>query len=273
MILQAGYENGAFGTIFQGDIIQFKKGKDSATSTYLDIMAANGDAIYGGRGPLNGGRQGQISVSLPAGTSVTNRFNAISQSGYIPIDTSNIPADVGTGGILPRGKVLFGLARAAMRNQAQAIDSNWSITDGVMTVKPYNSVSPTAPIVLSYANGVVGMPEQTNEGIKVKCLLNPLLKIGGNAKIANNEINQTFWAGKKSSPTDATPFAGVPYNQWAGLTLLPNVGAGDGDYRILAVEHEGDIRGQDWYTNLILLSTDSTLHASGIGVVASTDNG
>jgi len=117
------------------------------------------------------------------------------------------------------------------------------------------------------------MPEQTNEGIKVKCLLNPLLQIGGNAKIANNEINQTFWAGKKSSPTAATPFAGVPYNQWAGLTLLANVGAGDGTYRILAIEHEGDIRGQEWYSNLILLSTDATVTVSGAGVVASPDNG
>jgi hypothetical protein len=41
--LAAGYQSGPYGTIFDGTIKQVMRGKASATDTFLDIFAAEGD--------------------------------------------------------------------------------------------------------------------------------------------------------------------------------------------------------------------------------------
>lgn len=45
-------------------------------------------------------------------------------------------------------------------------------------------------MVLTAETGLVGTPEQTNDGIKVRCLLNPRLRIGGRIKLDNASVKE-----------------------------------------------------------------------------------
>jgi hypothetical protein len=59
--LQAGYITGNYGIIFKGTIKQFKRGRESATDTYLDIFAADGDIAH---------NQAVINTTLPVGSTL-----------------------------------------------------------------------------------------------------------------------------------------------------------------------------------------------------------
>ena len=58
VVLQAGYEGGNFGVIFQGSIIRTRVGRLNNIETFLDIMASNFDAVY---------NYGVVSRTLAAG--------------------------------------------------------------------------------------------------------------------------------------------------------------------------------------------------------------
>src|ERR1700751_5266995 len=66
--LQAGYENGNFGIIFQGTIKQTETGKERNVDSYLDIWAADGDLWYNNE---------FINLSLAAGQTPQQVIGAI----------------------------------------------------------------------------------------------------------------------------------------------------------------------------------------------------
>lgn len=238
VILQAGYEAGEFAVIFDGNVKQFRVGRLNATDTYLDLLCADGDLGY---------NFSQISQSIAAGSTPKQRIDAIvaSMQKYGVTAGSIAPS---TGGTLPRGKVLFGMSRAMLRQQAATQQATWSIQNGKVNMIPLDGYLPSDPVVLNSVSGMIGMPEQTNDGIKVRCLLNPKILAGQSVRIDNRSINQTIQAAPGAAP--------VPFNQWTGIQLLADV-TSDGLYRVFVAEHEGDTRGQAWYTEMICLSIDA----------------
>lgn len=238
VILQAGYEGGEYAVIFDGNIKQFKVGRLNATDTYLDLLAADGDLGY---------NFSQIAQSIAAGSSPKQRIDAIiSSMQRYGISAGSIAPS--TGGTLPRGKVLFGMSRAMLRQQAITQQATWSIQNGKINMVPLDGFLPGEPVVLNALNGMIGQPEQTNDGIRVRCLLNPKILAGQAVRIDNRSINQTIQAAPGAAP--------VPFNQWTGVQLLADVTA-DGLYRVFVAEHEGDTRGQAWYSELTCLSIDA----------------
>jgi hypothetical protein len=180
VLLQAGYEDGPFGTIFDGSIIQAKRGRENATDTYLDIVAADGDQAY---------NFAVVNTSLPAGSTAKTRLDALTGSmaphGVTPGYAPELP-----GAALPRGRVLFGMARDHMRTLADSTETKWSIQSGKVDLVPLTGVIPGEAIVLNAATGMVGIPEQTQDGIKVRCLLNPEIRMGRAIQIDNASINR-----------------------------------------------------------------------------------
>lgn len=233
VVLQAGYRDGNFGIIFRGTIKQFHKGKENSTDSYLDILAADGDIFY---------NFGSVNVSLDKSkTSPLQQAQTLSQAWGAPLDPN--AAGLLTGGILPRGKVLFGMCRASMRNIAQNASARWSIQDGTITVIPLRGYLPGQAVKINSATGMRGIPEATDNGIVVNMSLNPLIQVGGSVQLNEADVTQTivreqFFPSFNSSPT-----------------LVANVTT-DGFYRVLVVEHAGDTRGQEWTTKLTCLSLD-----------------
>lgn len=234
--LQAGYQNGTEGVIFDGNIKQFRIGKEQATTTYLDILAADGDEGY---------NFGVVNKTLAAGSTPAER---------VAVATSAMGAEPGysmnfTGGVLPRGKVLFGMARDEMRKISNSHQATWSIQNGKVQVLPLQGYLPDEAVVLNSLTGLIGLPEQTEEGLRVRSLLNPRIQIGGLIKVDQKAVNQTLQQNPNAAP--------IPFNQYAGVQLLANISA-DGTYRVYVAEHSGDTRGNMWFTDMICLAVDQS---------------
>lgn len=238
VVLQAGYD-GNFGLIFDGTIKQVRRGRETPTDTYLDITAADGDQAY---------NFAVSAISLAAGqTSPKNTVEQIikgmaahgCQQGYIPETVPDQP--------LPRGKVIFGMSRDALRRLAENTETTWSIQDGKVDLIPLTGAKPSADIpVITSATGMIGLPEQTQNGIRIRTLLNPNLKIGQVVKIDNQSIQKMrFGLGVDNQAQ----------NQFNSLAAKTD---DDGFYYVMLAEHSGDTRGNDWYTNLICLAMDAT---------------
>lgn len=251
VVLQAGYQNASFGVIFDGTIKQFGVGKENPTTTYLDILAADGDLAY---------NFSTVNKSLAAGSTPEQRIKALIEAMGPQGVTEGELIIPSTGGVLPRGKVLFGLARGALRSQVQNVGATWSIQNGKVNILPLTEYLPGEAVVLTSATGLIGRPQQTEGGIYARCLINPRIGIGGLVRIDNKSINKTFQQADFSIPG-----AQLPYNRYAGIQQLADVTA-DGLYRVYVAEYNGDTRGQPWWMDLVLLAVDpSTMKVKAYG--------
>lgn len=235
--ISAGYE-GNFALIFQGTIKQFRLGRINQLDSYVDITAADGDRAY---------NFASVLVSIPAGngqkTIADVLLGAMSKygvtQGYLPTLPSN--------GLI-RGRVLYGMVRDEYRDFAWTNNCKWSIQDGAVTVIPYTSYianSGSIPII-SVSTGLIGVPEQTQQGISIRTLLNPTYKIG---QLIQLTAGVNTFRRSLDLPSQAQ-------NQ---TTALQAQTSADGLYYVMVATHSGDTRGDEWYTNLICLSVDSTI--------------
>jgi hypothetical protein len=232
--LTAGFVNGNKGNIFQGDIKQFYFGRERNVDSFLEIRAGDGDQAY---------NFSVINQTFPAGTTDQQQLSAIASSMGLPV-ANGANGFISTGGILPRGKTLFGMARIHMGDLVKKNDCRWSIQNGVVTLVPNTGYLPGTAVEINSATGMIGTPEQTDNGIIVRCLLNPLIRIGQAVKINNRDINQ----------------ANIKSQFFPSFTsqYYPATVANDGLYRVLVAEHSGDTRGHgdDWITELTCLDID-----------------
>jgi hypothetical protein len=248
--LQAGYEGGNFGVIFQGTIIRIRKGRLSNIETFVDIMASNLDVVY---------NFGVVAHTLEKGANVLDQAKAIETnvntsdiakvgSSFQPLQYGVLPDDFGTGGTLPRGKVLFGMARDKLGDIADGTGCTWSIgPDGKVQIIKLTGYAPGTIVEINSETGMVGVPEATTQGIEVRCLLNPMIKIGGLIKINNGDINTT------------TNKSALGFPAYGDFQFFANT-HDDGVYRVYVVEHKGDTRGPgaDWLTSLVCLTVDQS---------------
>ena len=229
--LQAGYEAN-YGVIFTGNIKQVRFGRESGTDTYIDIAAGDGDDAY---------NFAVVNTTLAAGAKQSDQIAAAGTAmsgkgvglGYV--------AETGPAA-LPRGKVMYGMARDYLRQSAEASSTSWSVQDGKLQIVSLTGTLPNQAVLLNSKTGLVGTPEQTNDGIKARCLLNPLLKIGGKVQIDEKDVAE----------------AKLPDTEKDSTANKPADISSDGVYRVLTIEHSGDTRGNDWYSDIVCLDVDAT---------------
>ena len=228
VILQAGYE-GNTGVIFDGTIRGTRLGRENGTDSWIEILAADGDQAY---------NFAVVNTTLAAGSLPGNRVAACQKAFEEKGVSAGHQADLG-GRPLPRGAVMYGMARKYLRAESVTGDASWSVQDGKMMVLKRSGYLPGEAVVLTHETGLVGTAEQTNEGVKVRCLLNPRLRVGGRVKLDNKSV--------QAAKTELK----------ASAKRAPALSA-DGFYRILKVEFSGDTRGNDWYADLICIGLDDT---------------
>lgn len=242
--LQAGYEQGNFGIIFQGTIKQVKRGRIDALDSYVDIFAADLDQAY---------NFGLISKTLQAGAKTVDQVREVISGMGNGAQAGSIPDTLGSGGTLPRGKVLFGLGREKLTDLTNSSSASWSIDNGKINVIPLTGYLPGEAVQINALTGMIGSPEATEAGIEVTTLLNPLIKLGTRVQLNNSDINQT-----------TVKSQGFP--QYSSLSFFANV-TDDGFYRVLVAENRGDNRGEDWFTTLTCLAVDPS-SSSGSSVAS-----
>jgi hypothetical protein len=245
--ISAGYP-GNFGLIFQGSIKQTRKGRENGKDRFVDITAADGDEAY---------NFANIFYTAPAGTMPSGiqaallaafqskPFNQQIVQGYQP----NFPNN----GCV-RGQVFCGPVRKEARTFAKTQQCKWSIQDGKYVNIPLTSFVPAAQIpVVSPTTGLLDVPEQTPQGLRLKVLLNPNMKIGQLLQLQNTQVNQLRFG---LSTTD------LANNQIANTNL--NSANPNSLYYVMAANHRGDTRGHgdDWVTEMTCLAVDASILSS-----------
>jgi hypothetical protein len=238
--LEAGYQGGPFARIFSGTITQVWRGRESAIDSYVDIAAADGDAAY---------NYAVCNATLAAGATPEQQVKAIGKAlephGVTIPDTSIF---AGTDpAALARGKALSGMAMGRLTEICNSAGVQWSIVNGQVIFSRVTGYRPGTVVVLNAATGLIGFPEQTAGGINMRCLLNPYIEVGGRVKLDNAAINTTTILQQ-----------GI---QRTGEILYATPLDADGIYTSLVVEHGGDTRGNDWFTDISALPVDPSASA------------
>lgn len=241
--LQAGYDSN-YGVIFDGNVKQYTEGRENVVDHFLDIQAADGDESY---------NFAVVNATLSAGSKQRDQIESAAktmqqlggtQTGYVSDDTD--------GEALPRGKVMYGMARDYIRNSAASSACSWTIQNGKIQVVPLAGILPGQAVVLNSQSGLIGAPEQTNDGIKFRCLINPQLVIGGMVQINEKDIVK---AKLDDQPVKLKKDGTAPEKK------EPAQLQHDGFYRLITATISGNTRGNDWYIDGIGLSIDQTAPA------------
>lgn len=241
VVLQAGYWGAPYGVLFTGTIKQFRKGRADAKTTYLEILAADGDIAY---------NYALLSETLAAGSTPKQRADAIVKK-MSEKDTKPGNIDMpNTGGITPRGKVLFGLGRVLLRQITNDRGASWNMLRGKLNITPLDGYLPGEAVVLSATTGLIGRAEQTEQGVLARCLINPQIRVGGLVMIDNKSINTI-----EAAPGEVIAGGQMPFDRYGPPQRFADIAA-DGLYRVYVAEFSGDTRGHEWYCDLIALAVN-----------------
>jgi hypothetical protein len=247
--LLVGYQDQQLQLIFRGSIKQVRKGREDQKNTYVAITAADGDESY---------NFSVVALTLAAGSTQAQGIASLIQamatralannptggnSGSQPITQGYTPELSANRSV--RGRTFYGLCRDELRQLAQSNDCTWSIQDGAVTLIPQAGYIPAPPILITPATGLIGVPEQTQNGLEITVLLNPSIKIGQRVQL-QADINQLrLGLDSKSILTN--------YQLALSQTKLD----AQGMYYVLRAEHFGDTRGNPWYTKLTCLAVNA----------------
>lgn len=251
IILQAGYA-GNYGVIFKGNIKQIMVGRDGPENSYVHLFAADGDLAY---------TYDTINKTLASGWNQKDLYGVCQNSftkhgitaGETPATLKTIPA--------PRGRVCFGMTRDIMHNVAANNGLEWLFIQNELVSIPISAYRQGEAIELNMQSGLINVPMQSETAITFMCLLNPSIKWGSRIKINNKLIAQYLY---DKHPAGITPAGQAPVMAPAPLSNAADV---DGYYKVFYVDHHGDTRGEEWYTEITALAVDSTTPFGASGVM------
>lgn len=228
IIIEAGYENSEqYGLIFDGDIVKALRRGSQTIDKVTEVIAQDGDLF------LN---SGFISVSYAAGQTTESVLAQMQGVADDDMAMGAVSKDL-KGTKLARGKAMFGQPKDYANNLARTEGALFYVNDRkINLVKPGDL--PEGEIVdLSPDSGLVGTPEQTDNGVSAKCLLNPLLNVNKLVHIKNEFVQETSDIGKASLSS--------------------------GVYKIIKLKHSGDTMGTTWYTEFEGVAQPGTVPLTG----------
>ena len=213
VILEAGYEKGNVGMIFSGEIVQPYVARESGVDIALHLICQDADEYL---------TTAFTAKTLAKGSKLTDAVSACSEG----LDQNVISRKLSDKTYI-RGKVLFGKSASLMRVLAKTAKAQFFVNDGKINIAAAEDYDGDTAVELNPMTGLIGTPNQTDDGVSFQCLLTPSLK--RNSLI---HINANLIAAQQASTSQAAT----------------DVNA-DGVYRIVKMTYEGDSRGQSWYCN------------------------
>jgi hypothetical protein len=250
LLLKVSYGTDPLAQIFYGSITQIRRGREDQLNSYVAITAADGDEAINFAPAAFTLAKGAVQQ-----TALTNLIQVMARASVGGSPTGQGSGQPITAGYAPtmsptpliRGRTYYGACAAEMRALAQSADCTWSIQDGKVTVIPNTSYIPADPVLITPATGLIGVPEQTQNGLEIRTLLNPAIKIGQTIKLQSIDINKLrFGLDNQSVSTNFS------LQQGAAATNA------DGLYYVMRADHSGDTRGNTWYTDMICLAVNAT---------------
>jgi hypothetical protein len=219
VVIDAGYEGGQFGTIFDGNVTQVIREKENGNTYKLTLLAMDNDEfmVYGTANfAVTRGENARSDIpKLITESTISSNIGSISDS--LSVNTRT------------RGKVFFGKAADYLQQIADGNNAFLSSADGQINIIKLTDLPDNEVYELNSETGMIGVPTQVDYGATVKMLMNPRIKIKDLIHVDNSQIvNQAF-----TSP-------GSP------IYLLDQSGM----YRVTKITYTGDTRGNDWYTEV-----------------------
>lgn len=241
----AGYE-GNSGQIFAGEIKQTIAGHETAVDSYIDIFCADGDAGY---------TKARVTKTLAAGFTPQDKaqvaIDAFAPFG-ITLGTNTLDLSQPK---YPRGRPFIGMARDLLRQVTLSAGGLWSIQNNKIVMTPKSLDTPSGTVKLTAATGLVGWPQQTEDGIKVVSLLNPALQPLMKVQL---DPSQIIAAQQNNDPTAGKDAQAANIN-------LANQGLAAGTYTIFHMDRFGDTRGNEWYDESMCIGKGGSLPPSQAG--------
>ena len=216
--VEAGYENGNFGLIFSGDVVQPYVERSEVVDTNLVLVCQDADVFI---------NSAFTAKTLEKGSSNQDVVTACLQGADVSQGT--ITEKLSKQSSFIRGKVLFGKSSDYLRRAAYTADSQFFIEDGEVNIISAEDYRPGTAVELNPDTGLIGDPSQTDNGVSVKCLLNPSIKLNSLIHVSGDSVKRKM----VSKDGDTTP-------------ELP----ADGVYRVVKVTYDGDTHGDDWYCSI-----------------------
>lgn len=208
-----------YGVIFDGLVIQALRDKEDNVNYKLTLVCMDGDSFLANN---------IIKLSVGGGQNQRQIVETIVSKAETPTETARITPDLSTQ-TLPRGKVFFGTPKQYLNKIASDNNANFWVDDGAVYITKSTDIPPGEALVLTPQTGLIGVPQQNQDGIEFKCLLNPNIKLMTMIKIDNSMIRQL--------------------KQQVGQ--YPALLDADGQYQVYKVSYVGDTRGDDWQTEIV----------------------
>lgn len=230
--------------IFVGKIWQTRDGRESPTDSFLDIFATTGEEAF---------TFGTVSTTLNEGWTHQDVHETIAKSMSADnVKAGTLPKVRGTGA---RPKVLYGMSRDHARslsvstNSVGGIDGNELHYISVQDIgRPKDN---DTVLVISPQTGLIGTPVQTQDGINFKCLIDPKIRVNSTVRLEDVKVLDAQADPNVASTNNGNLIGGYDGTQASVLGLSPT-----GTYSVIWVEHEGDTRGNPWYSSVNCYAVD-----------------
>ena len=156
--VEGGYEQGQYGEIYTGDIIQVIRNREDGVDYRLEILAVRASRPF----DVN-----HVRTTIAAQSTPRERVEAVCknadekiQVGTISENLPEIP--------LPRGKVIFGTPGKYLRDIALANNARFGLNEeGKAELVLFNDEIPKGKVLdLKPTTGLVGTPRYTDNGIQ-----------------------------------------------------------------------------------------------------------
>lgn len=226
--IEGGYEEGQYGEIFTGDIVQVIRNRENGIDYKLEILALRGSSMF----DLNFAK-----CSIAAGSKPRDVIDALTRNARQTIVVGEVSENLSEQA-LPRGKVLFGTPSDYLRDLAIGNDAYyWAGEDDKLIVKKVQDEIPADQVlVLSPDTGLVGTPQYGDDGIHIKMLLDCRVKLMSLIKIDNELIRKSL----------LNLNIGGGNNKLAQQSQFDE----DGEYQVFKLVHQGDTYGDTWTTEV-----------------------
>lgn len=216
--LEAGYQSQPYGIIFEGTIFQPLWERINGIDFKLTLHCVVG---------LVENSSNFINLTLASGLSQREIVSRMASSARYPLDTSNVSE---LGPIKQsRSSTHFGQPGETLQSIASDSEQTLWFTNQAINIQKLLQSTSVPTLNYSPENGLVGTPQQTQDGVVMKVLLDARATLRTQIKLSvSTSIRQL----PKSIPS------------------YPTILDKDGLYVIGAVRHYGDSRGQDWYSEI-----------------------
>ena len=238
--VEAGYEMGQYGEIFTGDIVQIIRNRENGTDYRLEILAIRSVGVF----DVN-----HVRATIAANSTPRDVVETVAKQADTPIEVGEISEKL-PDTPLPRGKVLFGKPSTYLRDICKWNNAWFSQnTDRKLEVHTLtDEIKDDQVLELTPNTGLVGTPKYTDQGINIRMLLDPRVKVtnsSGTLIKIDNEIIQRQLISINSNPDQQ------------GKSNQPDQKSQfdeDGEYMVISVTHSLDTYGDEWTTECNALS-------------------